>query len=47
MIKTIEAGYKAFNGYIFSQKDADYMNNAYFANENERHNTFCIVIGLI
>ena len=43
---TYEAGYTAFNGYVFTKKDAEHMNNTYFANENERHNTFCIIIGL-
>lgn len=42
----IEAGYRAFNGHIFSQVDAGYYNNSVFHSEDEKHRTFIIIIGL-
>lgn len=40
----IKAGYRAFNGYVFTQQDADNYNNGYYANEDERHRTFVTII---
>lgn len=53
MIK-IEAGYRAYNGYIFTQNDADTYNlaceiaewNPTEWNLNYRHKLFCIIIGV-
>lgn len=43
----ISTGYVAFNGHVFSQVDADYYNNSVFHSDDERHRTFCIIIGTI
>lgn len=40
----VKKGYRAFNGYIFTQKDADLYNNSYYANEDERHRVFTLII---
>lgn len=50
----IEAGYIAFNGYVFTQADADLYNAecekaTAFPTEwnlNNRHRVFCIIIGM-
>jgi hypothetical protein len=53
-MEKIEAGYRAFNGYVFTQSDADAYNReceyaARFPTEwnlNAAHRMFCIIIGL-
>ncbi len=42
----IQAGYVAFNGYVFTEKDSRQYNEAFCANENERHRLFCLIIGI-
>jgi hypothetical protein len=52
-MEQIEAGYLAYNGYVFTQLDADLYNREcekafYFPTEwnlNSRHRTFLIIIG--
>ena len=52
-MKPIKAGYIAYNGYVFTQSDADLYNREcekafYFPTEwnlNNRHRTFLIIIG--
>jgi len=53
-MEKIEAGYRAFNGYVFTQQDAeDYNRECEYAarfptewNLDNRHRMFCIIIGL-
>ena len=53
-MEKIEAGYRAFNGYVFTQSDADsYNRECEYAerfptewNLNAAHRAFCIIIGL-
>lgn len=53
-MQKIEAGYRAYNGYIFTQSDADAYNLACeyaerFPTEwnlNYRHKLFCLIIGV-
>ncbi len=40
----IQAGYKAFNGYIFTDKDAEYYNNAICWSKDELHRLFKLII---
>lgn len=42
----IKEGYKAFNGYVFTAKDAKNYNGSFCKNDDERHRLFCIIIGL-
>lgn len=54
-MEKIEAGYRAFNGYVFTQDDADTYNREreradQFPTEwnlNNAHRIFCIIIGMI
>lgn len=43
---TLQAGEKAFNGYVITERDIKNYNKTYFANENERHRYFCLMIGV-
>ena len=53
-MEKIEAGYRAFNGYVFTQSDADtYNREREYAdrfpsewNLNNCHRLFCIIIGM-
>jgi hypothetical protein len=53
-MEKIEAGYRAFNGYVFTQSDADaYNRECEYAerfptewNLNAAHRMFCIIIGM-
>ena len=53
-MQKIEAGYRAYNGYIFTQDDANAYNLACeyaerFPTEwnlNYRHKLFCLIIGV-
>ncbi len=40
------AGYKAFNGYVFTQTDADFYNNNYrnCKNEDEKFRLYNLII---
>jgi len=40
----LKAGYRAFNGHVFTQSEADIYNHAYCKTEAEQHRLFtCIV----
>lgn len=43
-MEKIEAGYVAFNGYVFSAHDAKTYNETFCANLDERHRLFCNII---
>jgi hypothetical protein len=53
IMEPIQAGYEAYNGYVFTQLDADLYNREcekafHFPTEwnlNNRHRTFLIIIG--
>jgi hypothetical protein len=53
-MEKIEAGYRAYNGYVFTQSDADvYNREREYAdrfptewNLNNAHRVFCIIIGM-
>ena len=53
-MEKIEAGYRAYNGYVFTQSDADvYNREREYAdrvttewNLNNSHRVFCIIIGM-
>ena len=43
----VVAGYKAFNGYIFTGADADYYNRACscpMTTEDQKHNVYMLII---
>ena len=49
MMDIIKPGYKAFNGYVFTEPDCNLYNNScldYQTSPEQRHRVFCMIIGV-